>query len=159
VEQPDIDPAALLDRLRDDHAALRWEPLAPTTGRRPTGGGQVRGGADLAYLHEHWTLPDSFDPGVAGGGLRGRVVSAIGRVTFRVIGPYLREERALLGHLVRVNDALEQRCDALTLRCEQLEQDMVDRQVAEASNLAELALWLHRDPPVPGSAPPGTEGA
>ena len=152
MEQPEIDPADLLDRLRDDDRVLRWEPLAPSSVRRPTGSGQVRSGADLAYLHEHWALPDAFDPAVAGGGIRGRIVALVGRATFRVLGPYLREERALLGHLVRVNDALEQRCDTLTLRCEQLEQDMIDRQVAEAANLAELALWLQRDPQGPGGA-------
>jgi hypothetical protein len=64
-----------------------------------------------------------------------------------VLGTYLREERALLSHLVRVNEALEQRCDELTLRCEQLNQDMVDRQAAEAENQAKLALWLHLDSP------------
>jgi len=117
----------------------------------------MRSGADLAYLHGHWTLPDTFDPAAAGGGVRGRLVTLIGRMTFRVLGPYLREERELLGHLVRINDALEQRCDALTLRCEQLEQDVVDRQVDEAANLAELALWLHLDPPyrTPAHEKPG----
>ena len=64
-----------------------------------------------------------------------------------MLGTYLREERALLSHLVRVNEALEQRCDELTLRCEQLNQDMVDRQAAEAENQAKLALWLHLDSP------------
>ena len=157
MEQSDFDPAALLDRLRAEHRTLQWEPLAPTTVRRPTGGGQARSKADLNYLHEHWALPDTFDPSVAGGGFRGRIVALIGRAAFRALGPYLRDERALLSRVVRVNDTLEQRCDALTLRCEQLEQDMIDRQVAEAANLSELALWLHLDPPrAPGiaAAPP-----
>lgn len=53
---------------------------------------------------------------------------------------------------MRVSDSLEQRCDELTLRCEQLNQDLVDRQTAEAENLAELALWLHLDAPDRASA-------
>jgi hypothetical protein len=51
-----------------------------------------------------------------------------------------------------VNEALERRCDELTLRCQQLNQDFLDRQVAEARNLAELALWLHLEPPAVAAA-------
>jgi hypothetical protein len=68
-------------------------------------------------------------------------------MTFKVLGPYLREERELLAHLVRFNDALERRCNELSVRCQELNQDMADRQVAEAENQAKLALWLHLDPP------------
>jgi len=85
------------------------------------------------------------------------MIAFFGRLTFRVLGPYLREERELLSHLVRVCDSLEKRCDELTLRCEQLNQDLVDRQVAEAENLTELALWLHLEAPNL-TAPNGARG-
>ena len=75
---------------------------------------QVRNRESLEYLHHHWALPDTFDPADGGSGVRGKVVSAFGRLTYRVLGRYLREERELLSHLVRVNEALEQRCDELT---------------------------------------------
>jgi hypothetical protein len=56
-----------------------------------------------------------------------------------------------------VNQALERRCDDLSLRCQQLNQDMIDRQAAEAANQAKLALWLHLELPNARRAE-GTEG-
>lgn len=148
--EPALDPEELLEQLKAEHHLLRWEPLPPEQVKREGRKEQVRSRESLEYLHRHWTLPDTFDPADAGPGLRGRIVALFGRLTFRVLGRYLHEERELIGHLVRVNEALEQRCDELTVRCEQLNQDMVDRQAAEASNQAKLALLLHLDPP-PGA--------
>jgi hypothetical protein len=142
-----LDPEEFLERLKAEHRVLRWEPLPPDQVRRDTGKQQVRNREDLEYLHRHWALPDTFDPADAGGGVRGRVVGLVGRLVFRVLGRYLREERELISHLVRVNEALEQRCDELTVRCEQLNQDMISRQIVEASNQAKLAAWLHLEPP------------
>ena len=88
---------------------------------------------------------------------RGKIVGLFGRLTYRVLGPYFREERGLLAHLVRVNEALEQRCIELTLFCEQLSQDMIDRQVAEAENQTKLAILL--DVEAPGQARPGSDGS
>jgi hypothetical protein len=113
----------------------------------------------LEYLHRHWTLPDQFEPGDAGFGPKGRVLGLFGRLTFRVLGRYLREERELLGHIVRVNEGLEQRCDELMRRNQQLSKDLVDRQVAEARNQAKLAVWLHLDPPRPAVDTNGVRGA
>ena len=140
-------PRSFSSGSRPSTSVLRWEPLPPDQVRRVAGTQQVRNREDLEYLHRHWALPDTFDPADAGGGVRGRVVGLVGRLVFRVLGRYLREERELISHLVRVNEALEQRCDELTLRCEQLNQDMVSRQVVEASNQAKLAAWLHLEPP------------
>jgi hypothetical protein len=67
---------------------------------------------------------------------------AAARVVFRVLGPYLREERELLGHLVRLNDALVKQCNQLVERCQELADRAVDRQLAEAANLTDLAAWL-----------------
>ena len=144
---PALDPEAFLEAMKSDHQVLRWEPLAPGDVRRRTEGDQARNRASLEYLHRNWVLPDSFDPADAGSGLRGKVVGLFGRLTYRVLGRYMAEERDLLAHMVRVNDALEQRCDELTLRCQQLNQDMIDRQVDEARNQAKLAVWLHLEPP------------
>lgn len=141
-----IDPEEFLEQLKSEHRVLRWEPLEPTV-RPPTTRDQVRSRSSLEYLHAHWVLPDSFDPADAGGGIRGRIVGFFGRLTFRVLGRYLTSERELLSRMVQVNQALERRCDELTLRCQQLGQDMVDRQVAEAANQAKLAAWLHLQPP------------
>ncbi len=152
--KPPLDPEEFLERLRAERQVLRWEPLAPDQVRTNKENEQIRNRTSLEYLHGHWALPDSFDPADAGGGPRGRIVTLFGRLTYRVLGPYFRKERDLLAHLVRVNEGLERRCDELTFRCQQLNQDMVDRQVAEARNQAKLAVWLHLDPPA-AAAPNG----
>ncbi len=142
-----IDPEEFLEQLKAEHHVLRWEPLPPDQVNRDKRNQQVRNRESLEYLHRHWALPDEFDPKDGGGGIRGKVVGIFGRLTFRVLSRYLQEERELLSHLVRVNEALEQRSDELTVRCQQLNEDMVSRQVAEAGNQAKLAAWLHLDPP------------
>jgi hypothetical protein len=147
VGETALDPEEFLERLKAEHRVLRWEPLPPDQIRRDSTTRQVRSPEDLEYLHGHWALPDTFDPADAGGGFRGKAVGIVGRLVFRVLGRYLREERELIGHMVRVNSALERRCDELTLRCEQLNQDMISRQVGEAANQAKLAAWLHLEPP------------
>ena len=146
LEQPAIDPEEFLRRLKEEHRTLQWEPL-PAEGIRASDTSQARNRTSLEYLHAHWVLPEEFDPADAGGGIRGRILSLFARLTFQVLVRYLHDERLLLAHMVRVNQALEQRCDALTLRLQQLNQDMIDRQVAEAANQAKLALWLHLEPP------------
>ncbi len=145
--KPGLDPNEFLERLKAEHQVLRWEPLPPSQPRPSSGGEQSRSGGSLDYLHKHWALPDSFHPEDAGGGPKGRLVSLFGRLTYRVLGRYFREERELLGHVVRISEALERRCDALTLRVAELNLEMVRRQVAEAENQAILAAWLHAESP------------
>ncbi len=149
--QAPLDPEKVLERMRAEHQVLRWAPLPPETERwRVEPGHETDDNREsLEYLHRHWALPEQFEPGDAGFGPKGKVLSIVGRLVFRVLGRYLREEREVLAHLVRVNEALDHRCQELTLRTQQLSKDMIDRQVAEARNQAELALWLHLDPPPP----------
>ncbi|HWD51480.1 MAG TPA: hypothetical protein VG412_03705 [Acidimicrobiales bacterium] len=145
--KPGLDPKEFLERLKEDHQVLRWEPLPPNQPNPSSGGEQSRSGGSLDYLHKHWALPDSFHPEDAGGGPKGRLVSLFGRLTYRVLGRYFHEERELLGHVVRISEALERRCDALTLRVQEMNLEMVRRQVAEAENQAILAAWLHAESP------------
>ncbi len=168
--EPVLDPEEFLDRLRRDGRVLKWEPLEPDELRRVPTSDRSRARTSLDYLHGHWALPNSFDPADAGGGAKGRAITLFGRLTFRVLGRYLSAERDLLAHVVRVNEALEQRCDELATRCQQLNEDLIGRQVAEAGNQAKLAAWLHLDPPAAvtsardgvgtpgGTAPGGTAG-
>ena len=140
---PPIDPEELLQRIRTEHRQLRWTPLPPDPVGSAGTGEQVRSQEGLDYLHRNWMLPDSYeDPGRPG--VRAKVSARLGRFVYLVLGPYLRAERDLLAHMVRVNDALEKRCDELTNRMLELRQQVADRQVAEARNLAELAVWLHQ---------------
>jgi hypothetical protein len=157
VGEPALDTEELLERLRKEHLVLRWEPLPPDPAR-PTGtGDQVRSPDSLAFINANWQLPDRFDPATAGGGIRGRIVALFGRLTYRVLAPYLKSERDFLSHVVRINNALEFRCDELTLRCQQLNQDMLNRQAAEARNLAKLAVMLHLEPPIDRGPQEGAE--
>jgi len=82
-------------------------------------------------------LPDRPDPAETGGGIKGRFIHLFGRLTFRVLAPYLRQERELIARMVRTNDALARRHDDLT-------EALMKRQVAEAENDAKLAAWLYR---------------
>ncbi len=157
--QPPIDPEELLKRLKEEHQVLQWEPLPPSTMAQQPVGESVRNRTSLDYLHHNWALPDAFDPADGGAGPRGRLVALWGRLTFRVLRRYLREERDLIAHMVRVNEGLEQRCDELSLRVQQLRQEMVDRQVADAKNMTKLALWLHLDPPPSAASTDGPVGS
>jgi hypothetical protein len=154
VGEPEVDTVELLERLRTEHLVLRWEPLPADVAKPTAKGDQVRSADSLSYINAHWQLPDHFDSSTAGGGIKGRVIALIGRLTFRVLQPYFRSERDFLSHVVRINNALEFRCDELTLRCEQLSHDMLARQAAEARNLAKLAIMLHLE----GDEPAGTDG-
>ena len=157
--QPALDPQEFLEKLKAQHQVLQWEPLPPDDPERIKESGQTRTRGSLEYLHGHWTLPDDFDPADAGvGGIRGKIVTMFGRLTYRVMAPYLHEERDLLGHIVRVNEALQRRCDELSLRCQQLQDEMLRRQAAEASNQAKLALWLNLEPPSTGGSSAGRNG-
>ena len=139
-----LDPEEDLGTPTSPHEALPWVPLPPGSVRWESDGVERQDRRALDYLHRHWALPDSHDAPHASTGFRAKVVARFGRLTFRVLDRYMSEERDLLAHIVQVNESLEQRCNELMLCCRQLSEDMVNRQVAEARNQAELALWLHR---------------
>jgi len=156
---PPIDPTEFLRQLKEEHQILQWEPLPPPPPNRPFGVEQARNRASLEYLHHHWQLPDAYAPEDGGAGAKGKVLGLFGRLTFRVLGRYLREESDLMSHLVQVSEALERRCDQLTLLLQELNTDMLNHRVAEAKNQAVLAVWLHAQPPAgAGDTGPGSTG-
>ena len=157
VDGTEFKPEEILEQLRARNRVLRWQPLPADMGRTSTENEQARNRGSLDYLHRNWVLPHKFDPVVAGGGFRGRLIALFGRLSYRVLSPYLQQERELLGHLVRISETLERRCDELTLRGQQLQQDFLDRQVAEARNLTELALWLYVESPDNRAEPNGSD--
>jgi hypothetical protein len=57
--------------------------------------------------------------------------------------------------MVQVNEALERRCDQLTLLIQQMHTEVLNRQVAEAKNQAVLAVWLHSRLPGDAAGAPG----
>ncbi len=149
-----LEPEQVLKTLKESRRHLAWEPL-PADERAPIRlTEQSRSRPYLQFLHGHWALPDTFTPSQPVSGPRGKLIGLFGRLTYRVLGSYLREERELLANMVRANDALEKRCDELATCCEQLHEAMISRQNAEAANLTELAIWLGSDgaPPADGTA-------
>ncbi len=149
MARPTVDPEAVLASRRAEGRLLSWEPVPPDDLAIETGDASGRSRSALEYLHHHWVLPDHAD-GTVGGGVRGRVVAAVGRLTFRILGPYLHQEREVLGHLVRTVDALQQQCDELAEQQRQLTRYLGERQA--------LAAWLEQAPgtghgPGPDAAP------
>ena len=147
MERAAMDPKKLLEQLRTEHEVLAWEPLPPMEVVNAGSVSEVRNRASLDYLHQHWALADSFEPSSDKAGLRAKLVSLVGRCTYKLLGNYLQEEQALLSQAVQVIDDLDQRCTELSIRLKELSNDVIDRQVAEAENQAKLALWLHLAPP------------
>ncbi|HUY65005.1 MAG TPA: hypothetical protein VMV14_10895 [Acidimicrobiales bacterium] len=136
MQDGDLDPRELLERLHADRRLPAWDPPAPSPALAGWRQRPMRDEEPLEYLHGHWALPEQFDPATAGGGWRGRLVGLFGRLAFRVLGPYLHSERELLARVVRMNDALARRCDELA--------DVIaERQMTEAESGASLAAWLH----------------
>ncbi len=147
-----LSPAEFLEELKKHHKRLHWEPIAPE--RRETYRTEKRTARtkeSVQYLHDNWVLPDQFEAGQAGKGLRGNVQRLLGPLVYRALGPYLRRERDLIAHMVRAIDGLERRCDELDDLCTELIDRSIERQVAEAANLAHLAAWLHAEQAVTSS--------
>ena len=149
-----VDPKDLLEQIRADHHVLRWVPLAPQEFGDAGANRVPVDRSSLEYLHQHWALTDTYEPGTAITGVRGKLVALFGRLTYRVLRPHLHQEREFLAQAVQVIDDLDQRCTELDLRYQEFRDLVLDRQVAEAENQAKLAVWLHVNPPPgdPGEA-------
>jgi len=134
-----IDSRELLQRIAARKANEEWTPLPPDdlTDALPP----MHTDAVVTALHDRWILPNRLSPGDAGRGWKRAILTPVGRLVFRVLAPYLRAERELLGQLVRSNDALARRCDELA-------REIARRQALEAENQLRLAAVLHRRDPI-----------
>jgi hypothetical protein len=130
-----IDPAELLERLRSEPSPASWAPLLPSGVAASWRDLRLSGLEPLAYVNAHWALPDRGGPGGSTRGIRSAARRLISRVTYSVLGDYLREERELLVHLVQV-------CNALATRCDEMATVIADRELAEAENGARLVEFL-----------------
>lgn len=149
MEDAVIDPRELLERLHADRRSLVWQPLGPSPQLTHWRQRPMSDEVALEYIHRSWALPDQPDASIAGGGLKGRFRRVLARIVFRILGPYLRSERDLLAHMVRMHDAVARRCDELAAV-------VADRQVADAENDTRLAAWLqvHADDAAQSQAEP-----
>jgi hypothetical protein len=138
MDERALDAGELPESVKAGGKAPQWVPLAPSNDMEKWRRWPMRAEESLDYLHRNWILPDRLDPQVTGTGFKGRLISVLGRIVFRVLGPYLRDERELLANLVRTNDTLARRCDELS-------KVISNHEVAQAENEAKLAAWLHHE--------------
>lgn len=114
----------------------------------------MRESTDLAALHRLWAEVHGAAADDAAGrpsvsGLRGKVVRQIGSVAADVSEPSLRADRALIGALIRTNDALAIRCDELGARVVELEDLLREVVSVVGDDLVQLRASLHSTTPPP----------
>jgi hypothetical protein len=134
-------PPRLLERAPREHQAM--SPMREST--------------DLAALHRLWADLHGAGAtegaqGPAGRGLRGKVVRQIGSVAADVSEPAQRADRALIGALIRTNDALAIRCDELGSRVVELEDLLREVVSVVGDDLVQVraALQSATSPPTDG---------
>ncbi|MHB1486861.1 MAG: hypothetical protein ACYCS7_09420 [Acidimicrobiales bacterium] len=139
-----------------------WSPLPPPTDAGPAQAdtpGEGPGGwvpmmehPDLAHLHAQWAKTDN--PALASG-LRsalksGRPTRLLGalveRVALAVLQPRLDEQRRLLAHLVRLNEALARRCDSLARGQQNSTEYLLAQMVDLSAHLESGAARREQDP-------------
>ncbi len=132
-----------------------WAPSPTEPLPRPDPADPLRAHAGLSYAHQHWALPDSpladspladsppaDSPPARATGLRGRLRALVAAQVFGSLNSYLRQERELIGNLVRLNDSMAQRCDDLTEEVEALRAELDRRAVVRANDDAQIAGML-----------------
>jgi hypothetical protein len=117
----------------------------------------IRDSADLDQLHRLWAgLPaadaEAAAARAAGRGVRDKVVRQIGSVAADVAGPSIQIDRALIGALIRCNDALAIRCDELGSRVAELEDVLREVVSVVGDDLIQVRASLQ------SSTPPPTDG-
>ncbi|MHB8439403.1 MAG: hypothetical protein ACYDD4_09600 [Acidimicrobiales bacterium] len=107
-----------------------WTPLAPDSSLQSL---KARHGALLAARLEQYEA--ALDEPRRRGPLSRAIVRISRLLLFRLMGPYLHTERALMAALVEHEQAL-------TSRFEKLLEAITERQSLQARNDARLAAWL-----------------
>jgi len=127
------------------HAVRVAPPLSP-----------VREDTDLTGLHEEWArlhgISDSGDPSETG--VRGRIRRKVRDTAAEAAAPGQRENRALIGALIRSTEALAIRCDELAGRLSDLEAVLEEVVSVVSEDLVHIRAALS----VPGEAGPGRAG-
>lgn len=121
-----LEPREIVSDVAD--RAHRLSPTdPPAVLRRPAGGAPppppVREDPDVVAVHQAWAHVHAAgdQAPAAGTGVRGKVRSRVTTAVTEVAGPAQRDDRALIGHLIRAVDVLAHRCDELGGRVAELE--------------------------------------
>lgn len=113
--------------VNDIRARRRVVPDPPSTLSLPVGTqpppAPVRDHQAVREMHEDWRRVHhpARTPEPRRQGFRESVSGRIAEVAQRSVGPDLRDDRMLIGDLIRATDIVAQRCDDLALRMTQLE--------------------------------------
>ena len=143
----------LVEQVRERANRLAWTPPAHEPLERTLDRPRLHDHPGLTYAHRHWALPDHSSE--TGRGPKAWVRRIVGRFVFYALRHYLQEERDLIGHLVRLNDDLAQRCDELTEAHRELLDELDHRFSDAATSQEKLATMLDRGV----ARPPGDRGA
>lgn len=139
-----------------------WSPLPPPADADPTRAdtpGEGPGGwvpmmehPDLALLHAQWARSDTPAPAA---GVRAALRSGhpsrlfgalVERVALAALGPRLDEQRRLLAHMVRLNEALARRCDSLARSQQNSTEYLLAQMVDLSAHLESGAPLREKDP-------------
>ena len=106
MERETVSASEVVRELRETVESDRSASLAISPLPAPSKRERLQDHPGLRYLHDHWVLPDQ--PTKSGG-----IGDRISQIVFKTLQAYLENERELLANVVRLNDALAKRCDAL----------------------------------------------
>ncbi|MGH9044674.1 MAG: hypothetical protein ACRDVP_07575 [Acidimicrobiales bacterium] len=141
MDQDFVDPVAILDELRSRLGTVPDPVLADPRAQR-WGTTSLVADGDLAYLHSHWNLAVAPST-TARPGLKGWVARRLVALVARLCEPQVAYQKDMTARLLRVANALAQRCDELSAV-------VLDQHRAQAGQFAQLVAWLddrHEAPP------------
>ena len=166
-----VDPGQIVSELSDPIRQLDTEP--PGLLGRPVDGSPppppIRESAELSAVHEGWVRVHAGDDrsGGAQTGLRAQARQRLASLAADAVGKDQRDDRALIGSLIRAVDALAQRNDELSGRLAQLETlvgeviDVLGRDLtvvrAVLDDLPHTGAGVAPPPPPVGQPPTSTE--
>jgi hypothetical protein len=157
-----LDPLQVVRDIADrSHRLDAVSPPGMLT--RPVAGGEplphVRGDDQLTELHAAWARADGQAPGGLppdDDGLRGRFRARVAATSGALASPAQRDDRALIGALIRAVDALARRCDELADKVADLESVLAEIVDTVGSDLVAIRAALSAGPPA-GSPPGGPQ--
>lgn len=111
----DLAASVIVEQMRsrvDASSGAHWAPSTSDLGELAP----MTVDPNLAYLHRHWALGHTVEPPsvrASRGRPRAMLSALVRKAVLGSLRPYLGEEQELVARMVRVQDALAKRCDAL----------------------------------------------
>ena len=158
-----LEPRDLLSEVVERSHAVEGEDAPLVLSRPPDPAPPlppVRQSPDVAAIHAAWTRVHAEDNAHAaiGPGIRGRVRARVAARSAASVGAAQRDDRALIGDLIRATDVLAGRCDELANRVADLEALVEEIVCVVSEDLTHLRATLTGIPLSPATVG-GREGA